>query len=250
MVKSTENNVIIGANSRIGQATALRFGRRPGNLVLASRDIARLQAWVDCHQKELSASLVPLGLDVRKTDQVDSFFAAIEGRFGSVNYLFNNAGILRRKALDKHSEEDWTEVMNTNAIGLWRCLKRAVRLIPPGGSIVNMASVSGLSGTDWGLSAYVASKFAVVGLTKVAALEFAPLGIRVNAVCPGIVRTDLTEELLQNDHAQFFSKLHPLGRTCEPDEVAAAVEWLCSSESSFISGTALPIDGGLMARVM
>lgn len=250
MVKPPETNVIIGANSRIGQATAVRFGQRSGNLVVASRDTARLQEWVDRHQKELSAALVPMGLDVRSTDQVDSFFATIEKRFGSVNHLFNNAGILRRKALDKHSEEDWTEVMNTNAVGLWRCLKYAARLIPSGGSIVNMASISGLSGTDWGLAAYVASKFAVVGLTKVAALEFAPRGIRVNAVCPGIVRTDLTEEMLQKDHAQFYSKLHPLGRTCEPDEVAAAVEWLCSSESSFVSGVALPIDGGLLARVM
>lgn len=250
MVIPVETNLIIGANSQIAQAAAVRLGRRPGNLLLASRDINRLQTWVNHHQGSLQATFVPFALDLREAAQVESFFTMIESRFGTLNYLFNNAGILRRKALEEHTEDDWVEVINTNVIGMWRCLKHAVRLIQAGGAIVNMASVSGLSGTDWGLSAYVASKFAVVGLTKAAALEFAPRGIRVNAVCPAIVRTDLTDELLRNDQAQFYSKLHPLGRTCEPDEVAAAVEWLCSPESSFITGTALPIDGGLMAKVI
>lgn len=241
--------LVVGATSSIGRAVAERLCKTDSILLLAGRDEARLSALI-AKLDGCVSEVLAIRVDIRSPSDVEACFGWIRHRYGRLDHLLNNAGVLKRKPLEEHQESDWSIVLETNVVGMWRCIKAAVPLMREGSAIVNTASVSGLSGTDWGLAAYVASKFAVVGLTKAAALELAGRGIRVNAVCPGVVRTDMTAGLLAGDTEGYYSRIHPLGRVCEPDEVAAAVEWLFSAGSSFVTGIAIPVDGGLMARVM
>src|SRR5262249_48127355 len=145
---------------------------------------------------------------------------------------------------------DWQRVIATNLTGVWLCVKHQVpAMLNDGGSIVNGASVAGLVGFDRN-AAYVASKHAVLGLTKTAALEYAARGIRVNAICPGVVRTPFTDRFTggtAEGEAPYTAAI-PLGRLAEPAEVARSVVWLCSAESSYVTGHGLVVDGGLVSR--
>ena len=151
------------------------------------------------------------------------------------------------------SEENWDKVLSINLKGIWLCMKYEIpqMLKQKSGSIVNMSSVLGLVGLP-GYPAYVASKHGVVGLTKTAALEYAQTGIRINAICPGAVRTPLMNRMITDNPGliseEILVSLEPIGRVATPEEVADAAVWLCSSNSSYVTGIALPLDGGLTAR--
>ena len=160
---------------------------------------------------------------------------------------FNNAGVGGGGPTHKFPEEDWDRIININLKGAWLCLKYEISqmLEQGGGVIVNNSSGFGLSGGGGGVSAYVASKHGVVGLTKSTALEYAKLGIRVNAICPGIVRTPMHEKALNDpERRALLVSREPMGRIGEPEEVADAAVWLCSDASSFITGIAMSVDGG------
>ncbi len=171
--------------------------------------------------------------------------------FGKLDFAFNNAGI---EGVMGHThectEENWDKTIGVNLKGIWLCMKYEIpRMLKSGNTaIVNCASVAGLVGFP-GLPAYVASKHAVIGLTKTAALENAKLGIRINAVCPGVIKTDMIDRLTGKDkevEKQYVS-MEPVGRMGSPEEVAEAVIWLCSDASSFVTGNSLPVDGGWIA---
>jgi dihydroanticapsin dehydrogenase len=174
--------------------------------------------------------------------------------YGQLDVLLNNAGIELYRPLVETEEEDWDQILAVNVKGIYLCSKHAIPRMAEtgGGSIINIASVAGLVGFP-GLSAYNASKGAVVVLTKNMALESAPQRIRVNCICPGVIQTPMIDRLCEamgdyETQQQGFLRMHPLGRLGTPQDIANATLYLASEESSFVTGTALVVDGGFTAQ--
>lgn len=238
--------LVTGAASGIGRATALRLAEHGAAVAVADMDETSGKRTV----KEIEAA-GGQGFyhhaDVADPASVDLLFAAIRDRWGGLDLAFNNAGIEgETQAIEAGSIDNWDRVMAVNLRGVWLCLRQEVALLGPGGgSIVNCASVAGLTGLA-NASAYVASKHGLVGLTRTAALEGAPRGIRVNAVCPGAIKTPMLQRYHHDDPKAIaaLEALHPLGRLGESEEIADAVLWLLSDQSSFVTGQAIAVDGG------
>lgn len=190
--------------------------------------------------------------DVSKAAEVQTLIHKVIETFGRLDYAFNNAGIegITGTTVDL-TERNWDRVISTNLTGVWLCMKYEIPEIlkQGGGAIVNTSSVAGLVGFQ-SIPAYVASKHGVVGVTKSAALEYARLGIRINAILPGVVRTPMVERFLHSDHEVEACLLaqEPIGRFGTPEEIAEAVIWLCSDAASFVTGHALVADGGFVAQ--
>jgi NAD(P)-dependent dehydrogenase (short-subunit alcohol dehydrogenase family) len=191
--------------------------------------------------------------DVSLEKDIEVMVARTLDRFGRLDFAFNNAGITTERSSGDgiaNISEVYDRVMATNLRGVFLSMKNQIPAIleSGGGAIVNNASIVGLNAIHPGAPIYSASKFGVVGLTRSFAHEFASKNIRVNAVCPGAVETDMIEFVRQNDslHKMALSR-HPIGRFGRPEEVAAAVLYLCSPRASFITGVALPVDGGVLA---
>jgi NAD(P)-dependent dehydrogenase (short-subunit alcohol dehydrogenase family) len=189
--------------------------------------------------------------DTSRGDEVEALVASTVARFGRLDYAHNNGGIEGDLAATADcSEENWQRVIDVNLTGVWWCLKyELAQMLGRGGAIVNTASVSGLKGFPPLLPAYVASKFGVVGLTQVTARQYARHGIRVNAVCPGAIDTPMLSRIGEGATRLGVSMVaeNPTGRLGTPDEVAAAVLWLCSDAASFVTGHTLVVDGGFLA---
>jgi len=239
--------IVTGGASGMGLITARTFAEAGAKVVLG--DVADATAAA----AELGGHYVET--DVRDPKAVEALVAKTVERHGRVDVFFNNAGIEFHGPLAATDPEDHRRMVDINLNGVFYCLQSAIRAMldnagPARGSIINTASVAGLVGCP-GLSTYNATKGAVVLLTRNAALEYAAFGIRVNAVCPGIIRTPMAEKIsteLGPDYLEAVGrKAHPLGRLGEPEEVARLVTFLASDDSSFITGTAIPIDGGMTA---
>src|SRR5262245_39601598 len=222
--------LVTGAASGIGRATALALAREGARLVLGDVDAAGEDTARAARALGADADFQPT--DVTRQADVDALVARAVARHGRLDCAVNNAGIegaLRPTA--DYPAEDFERVIQVNLLGVWRCLRAEVRamLASSGGAIVNTASVAGLVGAG-GLCAYVASKHAVVGLTRAAAIEYAKAGIRINAVCPGVIDTPMVDRLsLQMPTLrEALLAMKPMGRLGLPDEVAAAIVWLCS----------------------
>jgi len=189
--------------------------------------------------------------DVTQRDQVEALVAAAVARFGRLDCAFNNAGGgVRRGTVTECTEEDWDYTMDSYLKSVWLCLKYEIlqMLAQGGGAIVNNSSVDGVRGFPASAS-YSAAKHGVVGLTRTAALQYARHNIRINAVCPGWIRTPPVERYLARDPEAWQSILadEPIGRLGQPEEVAQAVLWLCSAAASFVLGHPLAVDGGYLA---
>jgi NAD(P)-dependent dehydrogenase (short-subunit alcohol dehydrogenase family) len=242
--------LVTGAASGIGRASALAFARAGATVVLADthvdggQETARLIAEMDG-----TALFVPT--DVTDAAAVEQLVARTIETYGRLDYAHNNAGILGELAPTADcTEENWGHVLAVNLTGVWLCLRAEIRWMAAhgGGAIVNTASIDGMVASR-NRPAYVASKHGVAGLTKAAALEYARAGIRVNAVCPGAIRTPMRLQVTGGDPVREtqVDAWHPIGRQGEPEEVAAAVVWLCSAAASFVTGHLLTIDGGVTA---
>jgi NAD(P)-dependent dehydrogenase (short-subunit alcohol dehydrogenase family) len=253
MAGRVENKValITGGGSGIGRATALLFGREGASVVVADYNAeggARTVKTI----KEAGGTAVFHAADVSNPQDVDGLMHKVMESYGRLDCAFNNAGIQGQLAKTPNcSLENWNRVIAINLTGVFLCMKYEIPLMLKhgGGSIVNTASGAGLVGVV-GAPAYVAAKHGVAGLTKAAALEFAQKGIRVNAVCPGFIRTPMLEESLDKgivSEEQLFA-LEPMHRIGEPEEIAEAVLWLCSDASSFVTGLPMPVDGGYVAQ--
>jgi NAD(P)-dependent dehydrogenase (short-subunit alcohol dehydrogenase family) len=241
--------LVTGAGSGIGRATALAFAREGAVVVVSDVAIAGGEETVRLI-KDVAGEATFIATDVTRPDGVQQLIQRVVESYGRLDYAHNNAGIAPSGLTHEMSVEDWTRVIGVNLTGVWLCMKHEIvqMLRQGGGAIVNTASVAGLIG-HIGLSAYIASKHGVVGLTKTAALECAQQGIRVNAVCPGWVLTPMNAEFFADPErrAQTIARV-PMGRLGKPDEVAAAVVWLCSDAASFVTGVAFPMDGGFVAQ--
>lgn len=244
--------LITGGSSGIGKATALAFAREGTKVVVSARRSEEGEQ-VARQIKEAGGEAIFVKADVAKREDVEALVQTTVATYGRLDFAFNNAGIEGTPGVPTadYSEETWDQIININLKGVWLCMKYEIPhlLKQKGGAIVNMASIAGLVGGGIG-AGYHASKHGVVGLTRTAAIEYAPQGLRVNAVAPAVIRTDMTERagFLAPEMEAPIAALHPLGRVGVPDEVAGAVVWLCSEAASFITGQTLPIDGGFTAQ--
>ena len=243
--------LVTGGSSGIGKACALAFSRA-GAIVTIVADIN--QEGLEQTVSEMEGDGHSIRLDVSKPDQVKNLIDEVVKKYGRIDCAVNNAGVEGTLASTTDcTEENWDKVIDINLKGIWLCMKYEIpQMLKQGsGSIVNMSSVLGLVGLP-GYPAYVASKHGVVGITKTAALEYAQTGIRINAVCPGAVRTPLMNRMIKDNPGviteELFVSLEPIGRVATPEEVADAVVWLSSAKASYVTGIALPLDGGLTAR--
>nr|AFY23045.1 TamN [uncultured bacterium] len=242
--------IVTGAASGIGAAAAVELASAGATVVLADvADCAETATAID----EAGGECVAVPTDVSKAGEVEALVTRTLDTYGRLDCAFNNAGIEGRAELEIHDadEQAWDRALEVNLKGVWLSMKYEVpaMLRHGGGTIVNGASVAAMVAFDKNGS-YVASKHAIMGLTKTAALEYADRGIRVNAVCPGVVRTPFIDRFTGRDPRaeSRYTAIIPLGRMAEPAEVAKAVVWLLSSESSYVTGHGLVLDGGLVAR--
>ncbi len=243
--------LVTGGGSGIGRASALALAREGAKVVISDIVVAGGEETVRM-VKTAGGEAIFVQADVSKPADVEALVNKVVEVYGRLDCAFNNAGIEGQlQQTVECSEENWDRTIAINLKGVWLCMKYEipVMLKQGGGAIVNTASVAGLVGFR-GLPAYVASKHGVVGLTKTAALEYAKSGIRVNAVCPGVIHTPMVERLFreQPQWGEAVQALEPVARMGKPEEVAEAVVWLCSDAASFVTGLAMAVDGGMVAQ--
>jgi NAD(P)-dependent dehydrogenase (short-subunit alcohol dehydrogenase family) len=253
-MKGLEGSVVVvtGGAAGIGRAAALAFGRRGAKIVVCDLKVKEGNEVAQAIEQGGGRAMF-IEADVSRTADVERFLAKTVSAFGRLDGAFNNAGIEGQLAPTADcTEENFDRTIAVNLRGIWLCLRYEIEQMlrqGNGGAIVNMSSVAGLVGFA-NLPAYVASKHGVVGLTKSAALEYAKNGIRVNAICPGVIHTDMVDRVTGKDPAveKRFVDLEPIGRMGTPDEIAEAAVWLCSDAASFVTGHALAVDGGFVAQ--
>ena len=241
--------LVTGGSFGIGRAAAIAFANCGAKVVVA--DCVSDYETVS-QIKSSAGEAVFIDCDVAYEASVKSMVEKTISLYGRLDFAFNNAGIEGHAApTHECTTENWDRVIGVNLRGIWLCMKYEIpqMLIQKSGAIVNNASVAGLVGFK-NSPAYVASKHGVIGITKNAALEYAQAGIRVNAICPGIIRTPMIDRFTGKNKQveQQFENMEPVGRMGEPSEVAEAAIWLCSDAASFVTGHAMAVDGGWVAQ--
>lgn len=238
--------IITGGSRGIGKATANLFAKEGASVVITAKNSTRLQSAA----KELG--VIGFVGDIRRSDNVENVVKKTLDEFGKIDILVNNAGIFPDvKPLHETSEEEWNETIDTNLTGQFRFTKAVIpHMMKNGGCIVNVSSDAGLkSFENFEADSYSATKAALIHLTKTLAIEYAKYKIRVNCICPGIVETDMTEPYLRTeaDRAMAIAE-HPIGRIGSPEDVAKAILYFASEDSSWITGAILPVDGGVATK--
>ena len=254
--------IVTGAGSGIGRSAAIGFAEAGAQVVIVDVDedgSNATKAMID----QLGGEVICVSADISQEAAVEKMVAETVATYGKLDFAFNNAGIAGDIVpLIDYTEELWDRVIGINLKGVWLCMKHQIRqMLEQGqdangdgngngrGAIVNTASVMGLISSASNPVAYTASKHGVIGLTKSAALGYAEAGIRVNAVCPGYIVTPMTERARSTDEGtNFLIDIHPIGRLGQPEEVAKVAAFLASDDASFVTGVAMPVDGGYSAR--
>src|ERR687889_2340517 len=241
---------VTGAGSGIGRATALAFAREGASVVVS--DISEQNVRETARMIEADGGrALAIRCDVTRAEDVEAALETTIATFGRLDVAFNNAGVEQaKKAMADITEEEWDRIIAINLRGVFLCMKHEIPLMVEqgGGAIVNTSSGAGVKGIA-GQAAYCAAKFGIGGLTKAAALDYAKANIRVNAVCPGIVETPMMDRFsggTPEGRARVIAQ-EPVGRMGRPEEIAAAVLWLCSDAAAFVTGHAMVVDGGQTA---
>lgn len=241
--------LVTGATEGIGLACAAALAQQGTHVLLVARSREKGDSLMSA-APFASGSCRFFAADMACPEDIVRLFNYIGAEWGRLDIAINNAGTdgASFTRLTDYPDAAWHQVMALNLTSVYLCMKREIPLMAQGGgAIVNVASIAGLRASYTGGCAYTASKHGLLGLTKSAALEYAKSGIRINAVCPGLVRTAMSEAAFGAQLDQH-GELHPMGRICEAAEVASAALWLTSPAASFITGVCLPVDGGIMAR--
>jgi len=245
-----ENKIIVvtGAGSGIGAASAVLMASLGARVIASDIDLKKAEEVVSKIRKS-GGKATAYQADVTRYEEVEALLSQVVKDHGSINVLVNNAGIggKNQKKTAEHTLDDWHNVIAVNQTGVFYCMKVALKqmMLQGNGNIINIASLAGLKPSGNNLS-YSASKFAVVGMTKSAALEYGSKNIRINAVCPGYTHSSLLDQLLSSrpDMEQKLKQFIPMGRFGEASEVAETVAWLASDSSKYITGQTITIDGG------
>ena len=244
--------LVTGGGNGIGRAAALAFAREGARVAVADYEPEAARATVALIN-QAGGQAISLSGDVTDSAQVKAMVDAAVTAHGRLDCAFNNAGIAPHQVeaagqlTTEWSEASFDRMIEVNLKSVWLCLKYEIPIMQAqgGGAIVNTASIAGLIGLR-NATAYVAAKHGVVGLTKTAAMEYADDGVRVNAVCPGFIRTRMTAKTLETREDQIADRT-PMGRVGNPDEIAEMVVWLCSNRASYVTGAAYAVDGGWTA---
>ena len=252
MSKQFKGRVVLvtGAATGIGRISAVTFAREGAKVIIADVNQKGGEETLTIITKS-GGEAIFIRTDVSNAADVEKLIKKIVETYGRLDCAHNNAGIEGASLLTgDYSEEEWDRVVRINLKGVWLCMRYEIpqMLQQKGGVIVNTSSAAGLKGFQYH-SAYSATKHAIIGLSKTAALEYARKGIRINVVCPGFIRVGLTEQAIASNPAVEgkFKALIPMGRFGEAEEVAEAVIWLCSDAASFVTGHTMLIDGGASA---
>jgi len=243
--------IITGGTTGIGKATAIHFAKNGYNVVVTSRN-ADKETSVIADFKENGVDVTFFPLDVTQEKQVESVIQETVKKFGKLDSIVNNSGIsLGNAILAETKSEELKQMLDTNVMGVYYGMKYAIieMLKTGGGTIVNLASIAGLNGL-YATAQYNASKHAVVGLTKGTAIDYAQQGIRINAVAPGAIKTDILKNAIDSGTYDVSSieAIHPMNRLGEVEDIAKAIYFLASDENTFMTGTILNIDGGYNAK--
>ncbi len=244
--------LISGAARGIGKATALLFAKEGARVAVADLNADGAKGTVDEINKA-GGQAISIGVDVTKPAEVKAMVQRTVDAFGRLDCAFNNAGIAGYQVgasgqkTAEWSEQAFDQMIAVNLKGVWLAMRHELDVMAAqgGGAIVNTASIAGLVGLPTS-SAYVASKHGVVGLTKTAAIEYAQQKVRVNAVCPGYIQTDMTKDAMARRGEQIMATT-PFKRMGQPQEIAEMVCWLCSDRASYVSGATYNVDGGFIA---
>ena len=237
--------VVTGAGSGIGEATAKRFAREGASVVLVGRNEEKLKK---VHAQLEGEGHLVRAADVADLSDVEALFKEVASHFGRLDVLVDNAGIVKSGKVTELEVQDWKELMSVDLDGVFYCTRTAMpALIASKGNIVNVSSVSGMGG-DWGMSFYNAAKGAITNFTRALALDHGADGVRVNAVCPSLTRSELTDDMTDDDAlmAKFKERI-ALGRPAEPEDIGDVIAFLASDDARFVTGVNLPVDGGLSA---
>lgn len=239
---SGQTALVTGASQGLGAAAAQWLHRAGANVALNYVALGANQANAERLAAELGPNAVAVEADVRDAQSVCRMFGEIEERFGGIDIIVNNAGILRDHTARKMTQDEWQGVIDTNLTGVFNVCKLAADRLRDGGRIVNLASISAVVGF-FGQSNYAAAKAGVIALTKVLSKELAKRQITVNAVAPGVILTEMGKSIPEEQRAAMLS-LVPLARFGEPDEIASVILFLCSTLASYVTGQTLHVNGG------
>ena len=245
--------VVTGASSGIGRAIALKLAKNGSNVVVADIKSEPSGGGMETHEKiqNSGGNAIFVETDTSSSGDVEELFERAADTYGKVDILVNNAGIHHSAPVTEETEEGWDRMIGVNLKGYFLCCKQAVEMMLEEdieGSIVNIASIAGIVGFG-GSAAYCASKGGVVNLTREMAIDYGPEGINVNAVAPGVIRTAMTEDMLEDEETRKGMESQTLApRLGEPEDIANAVSFLASERASFVMGETLVVDGGWVAK--